>query len=104
MIYPRATGFLKAGSKEVKVRIEALGEGFHSATLYDPAGYPLSTVRKFVDLNDPNRYEVELVAPVSGDPRGWSLEVCNARVLSVEGLLPYWAGDAQQLFNPETGH
>lgn len=101
VIYPRATGFLKEGAKEVKVKLEAVGEGFHAATLYDPAGHPVAVVRKFVDFQDPNRYEVELKAPVTGESRGWSLEVYNAKVLSIDGLLPYWAGDNQQLFNPE---
>ncbi len=101
VIYPRATGFLKEGAREVAVRVEAMGEGFHSVTLYTPSGQVAAAARKFVDLGDVNRYVVELKAPVSGDARGWSLEVCNGRVLSIDGFLPYWAGDRDQLFNPE---
>lgn len=100
-ILPRAVGFVRDGSKEVKVRLEAMGEGFHAATLYDPIGRPVSTVRHFVDFQDPGRYELQLKAPVSGDLRGWSLEICGLKVLSIEGMLPYWAASEVELFNPE---
>ena len=98
---PRAVGFLREGAKEVKIRLEATGEGFHMAALYNPAGQPVATVRHFIDFQDPGRYELELKAPVSGDTRGWALEMCNLKVLSVDGLLPYWADDEGELFNPE---
>lgn len=102
VIYPRATGYVKEGAKEIKVRLEAMNEGFHAATLYNPAGQVVATVRKFVDFQDPNRYEIELKAPISGgDAKGWGLEVYNAKVLSIEGMQPYWSGDAEQLFSPE---
>jgi hypothetical protein len=101
-LLPRAFGFLKEGTKEVKVRLEVMGEGFHMATLYDPDGKPVSTVRRFVDFEDPGRYEIELKGVVDGSrPRGWSLEVHNAKVLSVEGFSPYWAAEPESLFNPE---
>ena len=164
-LFPRAYGHLIDGAKEVKVRVEARGEGFHSVTLYDPAGNPAATVRHFVDFQDPGRYELELKAPVSGDPaeltardhpvgqavpayspgspaategllsrqanprrtaeppalhgaqnRGrderelktpvsgdpaaWSLQIDDAKILSIEGFSPYWATDPAELFNP----
>ncbi len=101
VIFPRPTGFLTESGKEVKVRLEAIGEGFHSATLYDPSGHPVAAVRHFIDLGDTNRYVIELKANVEGDSAGWGLELCGAKVLSMSGLGPYWAGDAGQLFNPE---
>lgn len=100
-LFPQAVGFLREGAKEVKIRLEAMGEGFHMATLYNPAGQPVATVRHFIDFQDPGRYELELKAPVSGGARGWSLELCNLKVLSIEGLLPYWAAAEKELFNPE---
>ncbi len=100
-LLPRAVGFLREGTKEVKIRLEAMGEGFHTATLYDPAGQPVATVRHFVDFQDPGRYELELKALVSGDPSGWAVELCNLKVLSIEGMLCYWATDLTELFNPE---
>lgn len=98
---PRAVGFLQEGAREVKIKFEAMGEGFHTATLYSPAGRPVATVRHFIDFQDPGRYELELKAVVSGDTRGWSLEISNLKVLSIDGLLPYWADDEVELFNPE---
>lgn len=98
---PRAVGFVREGAKEVKIRFEAMGEGFHTATLYNPAGRPVATVRHFIDFQDPGRYELELKTVASGDTRGWALEVCNLKVLSIDGLLPYWADDEVELFNPE---
>lgn len=100
-LMPRAYCYLGDGASEVKVRLEAIGEGFHSATLYDPAGRPVSAVRHFIDFGDVNRYEFELKAPLAGDAAGWSLELCKVKVLSVEGLLPYYADGAADLFNPE---
>jgi hypothetical protein len=100
-LLPRAYGFLQDGAKEVKVRLEATGEGFHMATLYDPSGQPVATVRRFVDFEDPGRYELELKASVSGETAAWSLELCNLRVLSIEGMERYWATSADDLFNPE---
>ena len=98
---PRAVGFLREGANEVKIRFEAMGEGFHTATLYNPAGQPVATVRHFIDFQNPGRYELELKAVVSGGTRGWTLEMCNLKVLSIDGLLPYWADDEVELFNPE---
>ncbi|MGB9625495.1 MAG: SUMF1/EgtB/PvdO family nonheme iron enzyme, partial [Phycisphaerae bacterium] len=101
-IVPLAYGYLKPGTREVRVVSEAAGEGFHGATLYDPDGHPVASVRRFIDFHDPNRYEVELRASIN-DPRtdGWGLEVCNLKVLSASGLQPYWASDRRNLFNPE---
>ncbi len=100
-LYPRATGFLREGAKEIKIRLEVIGEGFYTATLFDPGGNPVAAVRHFVDLGDPGRYELELKAPVDDRVRGWGLEISGARVMSIEGLSPYWARDANELFNPE---
>lgn len=99
--YPKAFGFLREGAREVVIRFEAMGEGFHSVVLYDSAGNPVGAVRHFVDLGDPGRYEMTLKAPVGGPSGGWALEVFNARVLAVDGLLPYWSCRAEDLFNPE---
>jgi hypothetical protein len=83
------------------LRLEVIGEGFHRATLYDPDGYPVAAVQQFVDLGDTKCYELELKAPVDGRAKGWALEIYKARILSIEGLLPYWANTLEELFNPE---
>ncbi len=100
-LYPRAYGYRKPGAREVKLALEVAGEGFHSATLYDPDGNPVTTVRHFVDFEDPKSYKLELKASLD-DPRtdGWSLEIYNAKVVRSEGLLPYWACDVNELFQP----
>ena len=100
-LLPRAYGCLRPGATEVKIRFEASGEGFHKAALYDPQGRIVSTVQKFVDFEDVGRYEVQLTAPVSNDTNGWSLELYKLKVLSIEGLMPYWASDKENLFIPE---
>lgn len=101
-LYPRAFGFLADDAHDVTVRFEAMGEGYHSATLYDPDGNPVAATEKSVDLDDKGRYEVELKAPIT-DPRrkGWSLVMHQARVLEITGFLPYWAASPEELFNPE---
>jgi hypothetical protein len=100
-LLPRAYGCLRPETKEVKIRFEATGEGFHKATLYDPSGKIVSTVRKFVDFEDVGRYEVILTAPVSGEPNGWSLELYKLKVLSIDGMMPYWSIGRDELFMPE---
>jgi formylglycine-generating enzyme required for sulfatase activity len=104
-LYPRAYGYLQEGTKQIVVKLEAMGEGFHSATLYDPQGRPVKTVRHFVDFEDPGRYELELKMeskePLTAEGGFWSLEVYKAKVLSVKGILPYWASEPGQLFHPE---
>ncbi|HOW69100.1 MAG TPA: SUMF1/EgtB/PvdO family nonheme iron enzyme [Phycisphaerae bacterium] len=99
-LFPRAYGYLTEGVGQVKVRFEAVGEGFHGVTLYDPAGKPVAAVRHFIDFQDPGRYELELKAPVGGEVAGWSLQIDEARVLSIEGFSPYWASDPAELFHP----
>lgn len=100
-LLPRAYGCLRPGANEVKIRFEAMGEGFHKAALYDPTGRIVSTVQKFVDFEDVGRYEIQLTTPVSGPAEGWSLELYKVKVLSIEGLMPYWAIDRKNLFVPE---
>ncbi|NLH16205.1 MAG: SUMF1/EgtB/PvdO family nonheme iron enzyme [Phycisphaerae bacterium] len=100
-LLPRAYGCLRPGIKEVKIRFEVMGEGFHRAALYDSMGRIVSTVQKFVDFEDVGRYEVQLTAPVSGEPNVWSLELYKLKVLFAEGFMPYWSIDAQDIFIPE---
>jgi hypothetical protein len=102
-LHPRAYGFVEPGADKLKVKLEVEGEGFHMATLYDSHGNLVETVRKFVDFQDPGRYAMELEAEV-GENRGdvWSLEIHDATVTGTEGLLPYWANEPSELFNPES--
>lgn len=100
-LLPRAYGYLTDGAQQVKVRFEAMGEGFHGVTLYNPAGHPAAAVRHFIDFQDPGRYELELRAPVTGDITGWSLQIDDAKVLSIEGFSPYWSTHPAELFNPK---
>lgn len=104
-MYPKAVGFARGGATTLKLRLEVIGEGFHTGTLYDPAGSPVASVRHFVDLYDPGRYELELktaVTRTNPPGKGWSLELSGVRVIASEGLLPYWACDENELFNPES--
>ncbi len=105
-LYPRAFAFAEDGAKQISVRLEAMGEGFHMATLYDPEGRPVKAVRHFVDFEDPGRYELTLThdspQPIDAGKGPWSIEVYHSKVLEVKGLLPYFAPEPEQLFNPET--
>jgi hypothetical protein len=100
-LLPRAVGTIAADAREVTVRLEASGEGFHSATLYDPRGVPVRRVQRFVDFEDPGHYEMVLKAPVGGPRQGWSLELNAAKIIQIEGFLPYWSTDAEEWFSPE---
>jgi formylglycine-generating enzyme required for sulfatase activity len=100
-LLPRAYGCLRPGATEVKIRFEATGEGFHKAALYDPQGRIVATAQKFVDFEDVGRYEVQLTAPVSIDANGWALELYKLKVLSIDGMMPYWASAREDLFIPE---
>ncbi|MBK9138880.1 MAG: formylglycine-generating enzyme family protein [Verrucomicrobia bacterium] len=100
-LLPRAVGALAEGAKEVTLRFEVMGEGFHSATLFDPQGAPVRRVQRFVDFEDTGRYELELKAPVSGPRAGWALELNAVKVLRIEGFQPYWSARAEDWFNPE---
>ncbi len=100
-IMPRAYGSLVAGAREVSLTLAAQGEGFHSATLLDPQGVPVQRVQRFVDFEDPGRYELQLQASVSGPPDGWSLELHNVQVLSIQGMTPYWSDAPASFFHPE---
>lgn len=97
----RAYGSVQSGASKVVVKFEAMGEGFHSAVLYDPNGSPVRAVRHFVDFEDPGRYELILEADVIGPNEGWSLELNHLKVLQIEGFLPYWSNRSEELFNPE---
>lgn len=102
-LYPRAYGYRKPGATAARLQLEVAGEGFHSATLYDPDGNPVASVRHFVDFQDEKTYKIELKATID-DRRtdGWALEVYSAKVVKAEGLEPYWACEPGQLFRPES--
>ena len=100
-LLPRAFGTLAEDAREVRLRLEVTGEGFHAATLFDPTGAPVQRVQRFVDFEDPGRYELELKAPVTGPRQGWSLELNAVKVLRVEGFLPWWSARPEDWFNPE---
>jgi hypothetical protein len=103
-LFPKAFGFVREGTSEVKVTLEAIGEGFYTAGLYNPDGHLVATVRHFVDRDDKGRYELPLTASVGGRSGKWSIEVSKARVVGVEGFLPYWAMTERDLFNPEEAY
>ena len=100
-LFPRAFGFVREGASQVKISLEAIGEGFHTASLYNIDGDIAATVRHFVDRDDKGRYELPLAASTEGQAGKWSVEVSKARVIATEGFLPYWATTAEELFNPE---
>jgi hypothetical protein len=98
---PRAWCFVREGAQEIVIRAEALGEGFHSAVLYDQGGAPLAAARHFIDFQDAGRYEITLKAPPPVAGGVVSLELHELRILACEGLLPYWAPAPEDLINPE---
>jgi len=98
---PKAYCFTKPGAKQLKLKLEARGEGFYLAVLFDPSGRPVEAVRHFVDLDDPGRYVRELVAPIRGGEASWSVQIYGFKVLQAEGILPYWSEQPDQLFDPE---
>jgi hypothetical protein len=100
-LLPRAVGCLLEGTREVVIRFEVMGEGFHGATLYDPRGVPVRRVERFVDFEDRGRYEMELKVPVAGPRAGWSLELNAVKVVQAAGFLPYWSASKEDWFNPE---
>lgn len=119
-ISPRAYGFLRPTEVEferdssegqeperykrrgIRILFEAVGEGVHSVTLFDPKGNICATTEKFMPLEDKGRYELTLAVPLDTDQlEGWSLEAWQAKVLRIEGFAPYWAGSPAELFNPE---
>lgn len=102
-LFPRAYALLDDGATSISIRLEAMGEGFHAATLYDPAGNPVRTVRHFVDFEDPGRYELELKHESGSlDASGpWSVEVVKSKVIGARGLAPWWSPRAEELFHPE---
>ncbi len=87
----------------VRILFEAVGEGVHSVTLHDPDGNVVATAQKYLPLEDKGRYEVELKLPIA-DQRldGWSIEAHQAKVLQIQGFLPYWSSSRAELFDPET--
>lgn len=81
---------------------EAAGEGYHSATLFDPKGVPVGHVHRFIDFEDSGKYRLELKAPAAGPRRGWSLELNAVRVLRAEGFNPCWSASIENWFDPES--
>lgn len=100
-LYPTAWGFIRPGASEVKLRLEATGEGFHSATACTEAGHPVAALRHFVDLGDVGRYELELRVPVEVPWQVIGLELHRVKVISAEGVEPYWSDRREALFNPQ---
>ncbi|HAK95486.1 MAG TPA: hypothetical protein DCM87_10885, partial [Planctomycetes bacterium] len=98
-LFPAAAGFVREGAAEIGLTLEAMGEGFHTATLSSAGGEPLAALRRFVDRDDKGRYELVLAAPAG--PPVVRIDVALANVIAIEGLLPYFAGSPEDLFNPE---
>ena len=99
-ILPRAYGSAESGATEISVRFAAQGEGFHSATLFDPQGVPVQRVQKFVEFEDPGRYELQIAVPITGPRDGWSLEIHNLQVVAITGMAPYWSALRESSFHP----
>ncbi len=100
-LFPHACCLVRGGAKEIKVTLEAMGEGFHTATLCGPGGAPLAALRHFVDRDDKGRYERVLAATVPPGLQVVQLDVSLAKVLAIEGLRPYFACAPEELFDPE---
>jgi iron(II)-dependent oxidoreductase len=97
-LYPQAHGLARPDATELRLVFEVEGEGYHRAALFDPGGRVAAVVERFIDFEDYGRYRMELTAPAGPAPAGvWRLEVFDARVVSQEGFLPYWAPSPEGL-------
>jgi hypothetical protein len=101
-LLPMAVGSVDPDQEEITIRLEAIGEGFHSATLFDASGSPRGRVQRFIDFEDPGRYEMTIQVSATRPLEGWSLELNAVRVLAIEGFSPYWAASRAGWFDPET--
>lgn len=67
---PRVYFRLRPGAKEVRLTLEADGERFKGAVLYDPQGIPVTVTERFVEYGDTKHHQYELKAAVPGGAVG----------------------------------
>jgi hypothetical protein len=99
---PRLYFQLRPGAKSVNLTLEAEGEGFKGAVLYDPRGNVAGLVEKFVDYGDTQHYRYELKTAVpAGSAAGlWSLDLQQVSVSQAEGVQPYFSTNPAAYFLP----
>jgi hypothetical protein len=99
---PRAYFRLKPGAKEVRLTLEADGEGFKGAVLYDPQGNPAAVTERFVEYGDTkhHQYLLKAAVPAAQGSGLWSLDLQQVSVSGAEGLLPYVSTRAEAFFIP----
>jgi hypothetical protein len=101
-IFPRAYGFAEQDARHLKVRVAAVGEGFHRAALISPDGDTVAAFSRFIEYGDEGRYVADLEADTEPGARGWALELSDVEIAVLEGFSAYWAPSVRDLFQPET--
>lgn len=88
---PRLYFRLQPGAKQVALTLEAEGEGFKGAVLYDPQGNPAGVAEHFIDYGDTKHHQYTLKVPVPAKEAGglWSLDLQQVSVSQAEGIQPY---------------
>jgi hypothetical protein len=99
---PRVYFRLKPGAKEVRLTLEADGEGFKGAVLYSPQGNPAAVTEQFVEYGDTKHHQYELKAAAPGAQLGglWSLDLQQVSVSRAEGIQPYVSTHPAAFFIP----
>jgi hypothetical protein len=99
---PRLYFRLQPGAKNVALTLEAEGEGFKGAVLYDPQGNVAGTTENFVDYGDTQHHQYTLRVPVPAKQAEglWSLDLQQVSVSKAEGILPYVSTNPAAYFVP----
>lgn len=99
---PRLYFQVPKGAREVNLTLEAEGEGFKGAVLYDGDGNVAGALAKFVDFEDTKRYTYpfKVAVPAGQDGRLWSLDLQAVSISKAEGITPYVSTHPDAFFLP----
>ncbi len=99
---PRVYFRVPAGSREVNLTLEAEGEGYKGAVLYDSGGRVAGALERFVDFQDTKHYSYPFRVQVPDGEAGklWSLDLAEVSVSKAEGALPYISTNPVAFFMP----
>jgi hypothetical protein len=99
---PRVYFRVPAGARDVNLTLEAEGEGYKGAVLYDSQGRVAGALERFVDFQDTKRYTYpfRVEVPPGEDGKLWSLDLAEVSVSKAEGALPYVSTNPAAFFLP----
>lgn len=99
---PRLYFQVPKGAREVDLTLEAEGEGFKGAVLYDGDGNVAGALAKFVDFEDTKRYTYpfKVAVPAGQDGRLWSLDLQQVSISKAAGIAPYVSTNPEAHFTP----